>query len=78
MNVDEIGGSNGEVDSDVKSVVVTNGRLIMNTPATRKSCVFNDGKNAVVGQRCRVLYFPMRELGLEPDTFGLGAQHASH
>ena len=51
MYVDELGGSKGEMDSDAKGVVITKGCLRMSTSAALKSCVFEDGRKSVAGDK---------------------------
>ena len=69
------------MDSDVTGFVLAHSCVKVITSVVLKSCVFSDGKNAEVGNRerlkvvrlqhCEVSKFPMRDLGAEPDTFGL-------
>ena len=69
------------MDSDVTAFVLAHNCTKMIASVMPKSCVFSDGKNAEVGDResfnvvrlqhREVSQFPMRDLGIEPDTFGL-------
>ena len=69
------------MDSDVTGFVLAHNCMKTSTSVVLQPCVFNDGKNAEVGDResfnvvrlqhREVSQFPMRDLGIEPDTFGL-------